>query len=83
MSAVSELPENKRVRSMDNEVRGERADLMFNLVITIPLWALGAGLIVHAKHPLGYTYAALAIVPAIALIVRSVVRLRSMNESRR
>lgn len=79
MNASRELPEPRLVRSMDNEVSSERADLMFNLVITIPLWVLGAGLIAHAKTGLGYTYAALAFGPAIALIVRSIIRLRSMR----
>lgn len=82
MNAPREVPELRLVRSMDNEASGEHADLIFNLVITIPLWVLGAGLIAHAKSPLGYTYAALALLPAIALIVRSVIRLRSMRDPR-
>lgn len=78
MSVPREIEMPGRTRSMDNELRGERADLVFNLVITVPLWVLGAALIAHAAGFLDYTYAAMALAPALALVVRSVVRLGSM-----
>lgn len=77
MSVPREIEMPGRTRSMDNELRGERADLVFNLVITVPLWVLGAVLISQGGL-LNCVYAAFALAPAVALVVRSVVRLGSM-----
>lgn len=77
MSVPREIEMPGRTRSMDNELRGERADLVFNLVITVPLWVLGAVLISEGTL-LNYVYAAFALAPAVALVIRSVVRLGSM-----
>jgi hypothetical protein len=77
VSVPRELGIPGRTRSMDNELRGEHADLVFNIAITVPLLVLGAALIAQGGL-LNYTYAALALGPAVMLILRSIVRLGSM-----
>lgn len=75
MSVPRELELPGRTRSMDNELRGERADLVATLaLITMPL-IIAAGLAQQGQ----YVYAVCVGIPMLGFLLRSILRMSSIR----